>query len=157
MNTRKNTNQKPNLFWIDEMVRLMDTRFRIPGTRFRFGLDPIIGLIPVLGDITSFAISGGLILYMVRFGVSRKVIILMVLNAALDATVGSIPIIGHIFDFYYKANTRNINLLRKHYQENKYQGSGTWILVVVAIVLISLLFLMLWGMWALIQWFFSLW
>lgn len=141
-----------DLYWIDEMVRLMDKRFRIPGTRFRFGLDPILGLLPVVGDLTSFAISGGLILYMLRFGVSRKVIILMLLNISVDAIVGSIPIIGHIFDFYFKANTRNINLLRKHYEEGKYQGKGTWIIILVAGVLILMIFAFLWGIWKLIDW-----
>ena len=156
MNSRKNNNDKQDLFWIEEMVKLMDSRFRIPGTDFRFGLDPILGLLPVVGDLTSFAISGGLVLYMLRFGVSRKVVVLMILNIFLDATIGSIPIIGHVFDFYYKANSRNINLLRKHYQENKYQGSGNWIIVLVAIVLFVLIFLMFWGLWELGEWLFSL-
>lgn len=153
---QKNT-QPPDLYWIDEITRLMDSKFRLPGTNFRFGLDPILGLLPVIGDFTSFAISGGLILYMVKFGASRKVLILMVLNIFLDATIGSIPVIGHIFDFYYKANTRNINLLRKHYQEEKYQGSGTWIIVLVAALLIALIFLGLWGLWLLIDWLFAWW
>ena len=142
----------PNLYWVEEMVKLMDSRFVLPGTRFRFGLDPILGLLPVVGDLTSFAISGGLLLYMLKYGVSRKVIVLMLLNITLDATIGSIPIIGHIFDFYYKANTRNINLLKKHYEEGKYQGSGTWIIVLVAVILILLIFLFIWGIWKLIAW-----
>ena len=155
MNRSKQADKKPDLFWIEEMTRLMDSKFRIPGTRFRFGIDPILGLLPVVGDITSFAISGSLLLYMLRFGVSRKVIILMVLNIVLDTIIGSIPIIGQVFDFYYKANTRNINLLRKHYHEQKYQGSGTWILVSVALVLVALIFLMLWGLWKLIDWLYA--
>lgn len=155
MNKSKQADKKPDLFWIEEMTRLMDSKFRIPGTRFRFGIDPILGLLPVVGDITSFAISGSLLLYMLRFGVSRKVIILMLLNIVLDTIIGSIPIIGQLFDFYYKANTRNINLLRKHYHEQKYQGSGTWILVSVALVLVALIFLMLWGLWKLIDWLYA--
>ena len=147
----------PDLYWIEEIIRLMDTKFRLPGTNFRFGLDPILGLLPVIGDFTSFAISGGLLLYMLKFGTSRKVIILMVFNIFLDATIGSIPVIGHVFDFYFKANTRNINLLRKHYQEGKYQGSGTWIIVLVASLLIAIIFLGLWGLWLLIDWLFAWW
>lgn len=155
MNRSKQADKEPDLFWIEEMARLMDSKFRIPGTRFRFGLDPILGLLPVIGDVSSFAISGGLLLYMMRFGVSRKVIILMLLNIVLDTVIGSIPIIGQLFDFYYKANNRNINLLRKHYHEQKYQGSGTWILVSVALVLVALIFLMLWGLWKLIDWLYA--
>lgn len=145
-----------DLFWIEEMVRLMDRRFRIPGTRFRFGLDPILGLFPVVGDLTSFAISGGLILYMLRFGVSRKVILLMLLNISVDAVFGSIPIIGNIFDFYFKANSRNIRLLRRHYEEGKYQGKGNWIIITVALLLIGMIFVFLWAIWKLIDWMASL-
>lgn len=152
MKTTKPDSAPTDLYWIEEMVRLMDKRFRIPGTRFRFGLDPILGLFPVVGDLTSFAISGGLILYMLRFGVSRKVIILMLLNISVDAIIGSIPVIGNIFDFYFKANSRNIKLLRRHYEEGKYQGKGTWIIVLVAGLLILMIFAFLWGIWKLIDW-----
>lgn len=152
MRKSNNPSADPNLYWVEEMVKLMDSRFKLPGTRFRFGLDPILGLLPVVGDLTSFAISGGLLLYMLKYGVSRKVIILMLLNITLDATIGSIPILGHIFDFYYKANTRNINLLKKHYEEGKYHGSGTWIIVLVALILILLIFLIIWGIWKLFAW-----
>lgn len=154
MEMKKVAGTKPNLFWVEEMARLMDSRFRIPGTKFRFGLDPVLGLVPFAGDLASFAISGGLLLYMMRFGVSRKVVVLMLLNIILDSTIGSIPIIGHIFDFYYKANTRNLNLLRKHYKENKYQGSGNRIIITVAIILVAIIFLMLWGVWELAEWIF---
>ena len=155
MKKKKVNKDKPDLYWLEEMVKLMDSKFRVPGTKFRFGIDPILGLLPVVGDAASFAISGGLILYMLKFGVSRKVVVLMLLNIVLDATIGSIPIIGHVFDFYYKANNRNINLLRKHYYEDKYQGSGNWIIALVALFLISFLFLMFWGLWELAEWLFS--
>lgn len=138
------------------MARIMDSKFRIPGTNYRFGLDPILGLVPVLGDAASAAISGGLILYMVRFGVSRKVVFKMLVNTALDATIGSIPVIGWVFDFFYKANNRNIRLLKEHYQEGKHKGSGTGVLITVAIVLIVLIALIVWGMVELGQWLFSL-
>jgi hypothetical protein len=142
----------PDLYWIEEIVRLLDSKYRLPGTRFRFGLDPIIGFFPVIGDLTSFVISGGLILYMLRYGVSRKVVILMLLNISVDAVIGSIPVIGNIFDFYFKANSRNIKLLRQHYQEEKHQGKGTWIILLVAAVLILIIFLLLWGLWQFIDW-----
>jgi hypothetical protein len=157
MKNRPRQPESPDLYWVEEITRFMDSKFRIPGTNFRFGLDPLLGLFPVVGDFTSFAISGGLVLYMLRHGASRKVIILMLLNIFLDATIGSIPIIGHVFDFYYKANTRNINLLRKHYKEGQYQGSGTWIVVSVAIVLVGLLFLIFWGLWKFFEWAIAWW
>ena len=112
----------PDLKWVARITRVMDSNFRIPGTNFRFGLDPILGLIPGLGDATSLAISGTLVYYMAKHGASRKVIIMMLGNIALDAIFGSIPILGNLFDFFYKANTRNIRLLKRHYEERKYQG-----------------------------------
>jgi hypothetical protein len=151
MNSRS-SHTLPNTRWLDELARLMDAKFRIPGTRFRFGLDPILGLLPGLGDAASFAVSGGLLLAMIRYGASRKVIILMLLNVLLDTTLGSIPIIGNIFDFFYKANIRNLSLLKAHYEEGKYQGSGNGILFLVAAILIGFLILMLWGTWELAEW-----
>lgn len=130
----------------------MDARFQIPGTRMRFGLDPVLGLVPVLGDLAGFAVSGALILYMLRFGASRKVIALMVLNATLDATIGSIPVLGWVFDAYYKANQRNIRLLKEHYHEGKHQGSGKGVIITVALVLLFLIVLLLWGLIALTRW-----
>ncbi len=116
------------LKWVESLARLMDSQFRLPGTNFKFGLDPILGFIPLAGALSTYAVSGILVFTMARYGVSRKVVILMFLNILLDALFGSIPIIGNIFDFAYKANDRNVRLLRRHYQEGKYSGSGTGIL-----------------------------
>lgn len=133
------TKAAPNFRWLDAISRTMDSKFRLPGTKFTFGLDPLLGLIPFVGDITTFAISGSLILYMTRYGVSRKVIILMLLNVVVDTVIGSIPLLGSIFDFAFKANERNIKLLKKHYQEGKYQGKGNEVIIAVAIVLLLVL------------------
>lgn len=148
----RNYQNKPSLLWVERIARLMDSKYQIPGTRLRFGLDPILGLIPIVGDAASALISGGLIMYMVRFGVSRKVVYLMLINTVLDATIGSIPVIGWVFDFFYKANNRNIKLLNEHYKEGKHTGSGTGVLITVAIVLVLLIILISWGTIALVQW-----
>lgn len=148
----RNYQNKPSLQWVERIARLMDSKYKIPGTRLRFGLDPILGLIPIVGDAASALISGGLIMYMVRFGVSRKVVYLMLINTVLDATIGSIPIIGWIFDFFYKANNRNIQLLNEHYKEGKHTGSGKGVLIIVAVVLLILIMLISWGTIALVQW-----
>src|SRR5690606_38688541 len=100
----------PEFQWIDRIAYLMDAQFRIPGTRFRFGLDPILGLFPLVGDAIAYAISAILVLAMARHGVSGKVIVLMIGNILLDVIIGSIPILGSIFDFFYKANSRNTEL-----------------------------------------------
>lgn len=142
----------PNLYWIEQMARIMDSKFRIPGTNFRFGLDPILGLIPIFGDVTAAAISGGLIISMIKHGVSRKVVYKMLVNVALDATIGSIPVLGWVFDFYYKANNRNIRLLKEHYEEGKHTGSGTGVIITVLVVILALIVLLVWGLVALFQW-----
>ncbi|WP_152426489.1 DUF4112 domain-containing protein [Cesiribacter andamanensis] len=144
--------ERPSMQFIERIAGLMDSRFQLPGTRFRFGLDPIIGLIPVVGDVAGFAVSGALILYMIRFGASRELVFKMLGNAVLDATIGSIPLIGWVFDASYKANKRNIRLLKEHYHEGKHQGSGTGMLITVALILLVLLVLLIWGLVALSRW-----
>ncbi|MGB3588780.1 MAG: DUF4112 domain-containing protein [Tunicatimonas sp.] len=145
----------PNLKWVDRITRIMDSKFRIPGTNYRFGLDPILGLFPGLGDATSLAISGSLVYYMAKHGASRKVIIMMLGNVALDAIIGSIPILGNVFDFFYKANTRNIRLLKKHYTEKKYQGKGTGVLVGIAVAILGVVSLLLYGTYELVSYLFT--
>lgn len=147
----KGSHQAPDFTLIDKVTRVMDSRFRIPGTRFRFGLDPILGLVPGLGDATSLTISGVLIYYMYKYGASRKLLILMAGNVILDAVIGSIPIIGQIFDFAYKANEKNVKMLRRHYQEGKYRGSGTGILVAIILIVLTIAGLLIYGAWLLIS------
>ncbi|WP_078063002.1 DUF4112 domain-containing protein [Solirubrum puertoriconensis] len=140
------------LRWVDHVAHLMDSQFRLPGTNFRFGLDPLLGLIPVVGDLGTFAVSATLIMTMVRHGASRKVIVLMVLNVLLDTIIGSIPIIGNLFDFAYKSNERNVRLLRRHYAEGRHQGRGTGIIVAVAVGLLLMFGLVAWGLWKVLLW-----
>jgi hypothetical protein len=139
------------LRWIESISTFLDNQFRVPGTNFRFGLDPILSFIPFGGSAASFAISAGLVLTMVKHGVSRKVLILMLGNLLLDATLGSIPVLGNIFDFFFKANQRNVNLLKRHYQEGKYTGSGTGIIITLAVALLVLLGGIIYGTWKLIS------
>lgn len=130
----------------------MDEQFRLPGTNFRFGLDPIINFIPVAGDLGGFAVSTMLLLTMAKHGVSRKVLLLMTLNIILDSTIGAIPILGNIFDFAYKSNSRNIKLLKEHYDEGKHQGSGKGIIAWIIAILILSFALIVYVLWAAISW-----
>ncbi|MDO1445674.1 DUF4112 domain-containing protein [Rhodocytophaga aerolata] len=144
------------LKWIERVINVMDNRFRIPGTNIRFGLDPIIGLFPIVGEAVTFSISSILILSMVKYGVSRKVIIKMIGNVMIDAAVGSIPLIGDLFDVAYKANYRNYKLLKEHQLEGKHSGSGTGLLIGVGLVLLVLLGVVVFVLWKLIDWFIGL-
>lgn len=113
----------------------LDTKYKIPGTNIRFGMDFIIGLFPVVGDVVSFSLSGGLLMLMVRKGASGKALGLMILNIVLDAVLGSIPLIGDIFDLFFKANKRNLNLFQAHFEEGKHQGSAWGVILTVILVL----------------------
>jgi hypothetical protein len=134
-NNKPPVNLTGRLKWVERIAYLFDEQFRIPGTKFKFGIDPIINLLPVAGDAAGFMVGAALVLTMAKHGVSRKVLILMMLNLMLDGLIGSIPLIGQLFDFYYKANTRNIKLLKEHYEEGKHQGRGTGTLVMIFIFL----------------------
>lgn len=127
----------PELKVLEGFTNLMDNRFRIPGTNFRFGLDPIIGLVPVAGEIASFFVSSMLVLTMARHGASGEILVRMIINITLDAILGSIPLLGNVFDFFIKANQRNLNLLKEHYYEGRHQGSGKGILAAVLIGLFA--------------------
>ena len=102
--------------WAEKLVRLMDDQFRVPIIGWRFGLDPIIGLIPVVGDLVSFIISLLIVKGLVTAGLPRKLIVKMIANILLDFLVGEIPVIGDIWDFFNQANRKNLKLVRKHFE-----------------------------------------
>jgi hypothetical protein len=115
----------------------------------------LIGLIPLAGDAVTFVLSSAIALGIVRKGASGKVIALMIGNILLDTIIGSIPVLGNLFDFAFKANTRNIHLLKKHYEEGKYQGSGWPIVIAVGIVLLLLFVGMIYLFYLVLQWLFQ--
>ncbi|MBD2091648.1 DUF4112 domain-containing protein [Microcoleus sp. FACHB-1515] len=104
---------------IRKLSRLLDSSFRIPFTGFRFGLDPIIGLIPGAGDIIDTIFSAYLIYLATQFGLPGKTLQKMIFNIGLEAVVGTVPIAGDLFDAYFKSNIRNLALLEKHLQETE--------------------------------------
>lgn len=105
---------------IERLSKLMDSQFRIPGTHIRFGLDGLIGLIPGAGDLTTFFISGYMVSILAKNGASGFVLARMIFNILIDALVGSIPILGDIFDVAFKANQKNLRLMREHYHEGRH-------------------------------------
>jgi hypothetical protein len=97
------------------MVHLLDSALPIPGTRFRVGLDPLLGLaFPAVGDTVGGVVSLGMMFLAMQYRVPSRVIARMVFNVAIDAAVGCIPIVGDLFDFGWKANDRNFALLTTH-------------------------------------------
>ena len=98
---------------LDRLGDLLDSRFRLPGG-FRFGLDPLIGLVPVAGDGISAVIALYIVLEAWRLGASRGTLARMLLNVGLDLAVGAIPVLGDAADFVFRSNRRNLALLRRH-------------------------------------------
>jgi len=140
------------LRWVERVARLMDSQFRLPGTRFRFGLDPLLGLVPIVGDLSTTAVSVVLLLTMVRYGASGAVVVRMALNILLDTVVGAIPLIGNVFDFAYKSNERNVALLRRHYAEGRHSGSGKGLVALLLLGFLVVFGLVAWGSIALLSW-----
>lgn len=99
---------------IRKIAKLLDTAIGIPGTKFRIGLDPILGLIPGGGDLVGAAISAYMIYLATSFGLEKSKINQMIKNIALETTVGFVPIVGDLFDVYFKANIRNLDILEQH-------------------------------------------
>ena len=100
-----------------ELARLadfLDTRYRIPGTRLRFGIDAILGLVPGIGDSLAALPALYLIWRARQLGVPRGLLLRMIANVGLDTVFGSVPVAGNVFDLFFKASRRNVALLRRH-------------------------------------------
>ena len=102
--------------WAEKLVHLMDDKFKVPIINFRFGLDPIIGLVPVVGDLVSLAISALIVKGLVTAGMPRGLILKMVANIVLDFLIGEIPVIGDVWDFFNQANRKNLKLAREYFE-----------------------------------------
>jgi len=100
--------------YLRRWAELLDNRFRIPGTDIRFGLDPIVSLVPGLGDMVSPAFTVALLLQGLQQRVPRVILVRMVANALLDACIGAVPVAGNVADIFWRANVRNMALLEKH-------------------------------------------
>lgn len=98
---------------LDNLAWLMDDLFRVPVLGWRFGLDPLIGLIPGFGDTASSLVSFYILVNAVRYRVPKITLLRMGLNLGLDYAVGSLPVVGDLFDAWWKSNQRNLDLLRK--------------------------------------------
>ena len=125
---------------LDDLARYLDGLFRVPGTTWRFGLDSLIGLIPNVGDTLTLVPSLYILVSGVRYGVPKITLLRMAFNLGLDYVVGSIPVIGDAFDFVWKANKKNIDLIRERATGKDVGTSGDY-LFIFAIIGILLLVL----------------
>lgn len=99
---------------IRAIANALDTAIAIPGTRFRIGLDPLLGLVPGLGDLIGAGLSGYIVLTGIRLGAPPAVVARMIANIMFDTVGGSVPIVGDLFDAAWKSNTRNLSLIEQH-------------------------------------------
>lgn len=94
--------------------KLLDDAFRVPGTEMRFGLDPLVGVLPVAGDGVMALVSLYVVAEAVNLGVPKSAVARMLVNIGIDTVIGSIPVIGTLFDAGWKANQRNVDLVERH-------------------------------------------
>lgn len=109
---------------INALARIMDSLFVIPGTRLRLGVDALLGLVPVAGDVLAQIVSAYLIWEAKRLGVSKLTLWRMVGNSLVDTVIGAVPIVGDAFDVAFKANMKNLRLVQRHLEKNGYRPSA---------------------------------
>ena len=127
---------------LDRLAFYLDDLFRIPGVGWRFGLDALVGLIPNVGDTLTLLPSFYILLSGVRYGVPKITLLRMALNLGIDYVIGAIPFLGDAFDFVWRANDRNMNLIRTR---GAGQGQGKTSDYIFVFGLMSLLLLILVG------------
>ena len=128
--------QTQRLEALRRISRLLDSQFLLPGTSYRFGLDPILGLIPGLGDLVSPLFTIGILWQGRDLGLPRVIQLRMLFNVAIDTLLGAVPLIGDLFDFAWKANDMNLAMLEKYAYEERPASAGDWFFVVGLIVLL---------------------
>lgn len=120
--TASGIDRKREIERLENLAHWLDSRFRIPGTDIRFGLDAMVGLLPGIGDGGTALLSFYIVHQARRIGAPLPLRIRMTGNIVLDLLTGAIPLIGDVFDLGFKANRRNVTLLRKHFSD---EGSGS--------------------------------
>jgi hypothetical protein len=117
--------------------RLMDSAYRVPGTAIRFGWDPIVGLIPGVGDAATASFAVAVLYHAYRLGVPRVVLARMMLNTLIDLAAGLVPFAGDVADIAWKSNALNLALLERHERPGAKPSSSDWAVVLLAVVVIG--------------------
>ncbi len=143
------------------LSQLLDNAIGIPGTKYRMGLDPILGLIPGGGDTVAGALGAYIIIEAARMGIPRKVLWKMVGNILFDSVAGTVPVLGDLFDVAWKANVRNMTLLENHLPVNQQEQNkkndlifliGLAVLLLIIVVgFAALTFVIIRWLWSLIS------
>lgn len=104
---------------LDTIATFLDAEWRIPGTKVQFGLDPVVSLVPVVGDVAAGLMAAYVIHQAARHGAPRRLVFQMMMNVGIDVVFGSVPIAGTVFDVLFRASKRNVRLLRQHLEERE--------------------------------------
>jgi Domain of unknown function (DUF4112) len=126
--------EEQRLAGLRSIADLLDNAFVVPGTSYRVGLDPIVGLIPLVGDLISPLFTIGLLLQAQQLGIPRVIQARMLINVAIDTLVGAVPVVGDLFDFAWKANDKNLALLELHAREERHGSTADYAFVTVMIL-----------------------
>jgi hypothetical protein len=134
--------QAQGLDALRKVAQLLDSAFVVPGTSYRVGLDPILGLVPGLGDLVSPIFTIGILWQARELAIPRVVLLRMIFNVAIDSLLGAVPVVGDLFDFAWKANNMNLALVERHAQEERTASLGDWLFVglIVALLLFVAVF-----------------
>ncbi len=142
MTKDSNFSTRPHL---DRLAWLLDSSIRVPGTQFRIGLDGLIGLIPGLGDAAGSVVSSYIIAHAARVGVPKSTLIRMAFNVLIESLVGLVPVFGDLFDFAWKANSRNVRLLQQYSLDPRRTTNRNRVFVIIlCVVLITLIVGIVW-------------
>src|SRR2546423_9199235 len=124
---RKRQGLEPLFKWL---ALIMDEIIRVPGTNFRFGLDPLIGLIPGIGDTSSALVSGFALIQALRLGVPKILLARMAGNILVNEVIGIIPVVGDAFSFWFKSNARNYDIIKNHRLGSTPRRRSDWLVVI---------------------------
>jgi hypothetical protein len=131
--------QQQRLAVLRKVAGMLDSSMLVPGTSIRFGLDPILGLVPGLGDLVSPLFTIGVLWQARDLALPKVVQLRMIFNVAIDMLLGLVPVAGDLFDFAWKANNMNLDLLERHAYEEHRASRGDWLFVLGMItVLVAL-------------------
>ena len=119
----------------EALARILDTAIPIPGTSVRIGLDPLIGLLPGIGDALASHIGSAILVMASQLQVPKVVMVRMSLNLLLNGMIGALPVVGDLFSVWFRSNARNAHLLRRHSSATYRPSSGAdWVFVFVVII-----------------------
>jgi hypothetical protein len=127
---------------LERLAWWLDNAFQIPGTRFRIGFDALIGLVPGLGDLVGAGLSAYIVAAAAKRGIPTSVLARMVVNVLIEAVVGAVPIFGDLFDAAWKANQRNVGLVRQYEsvprrtRQQSWLVVGLWVVAAISVVVV---------------------